>query len=674
MLSENRVAILIVDDRLDNLRAMEALLASPDLELVTALSGNEALSLTLKTDFALVLLDVQMPEMDGFETAEWLRSNPRTRHLPIIFVTAGMKEDRHLFKGYEAGAVDYLMKPIDSAVLKSKVEVFCDLARQRQKVEKHEQHLEDLVRMRTAALSETVEALRLSKERYQRLLESITSYVYTVDIVQGKPSKTVHGPGCQAVTGYTPEEFQERPFLWFEMVHQQDRDAVAALARAILTEWQPQSLEHRIIHKDGSVRWVRSTLVPNPDPQGTLVSYDGVILDISEQKQAEEARRRLEAQLFQAQRLESLGNLAGGVAHDINNVLAAILGLATTGREDLEPSGLLARSMDTIATACLRGREVVKSLLHFARKDLDSSGPVDLNRLATEIVHLLDATTLKRVRIKTDFQEPLGLVRGDEGALSHALMNLCLNGVDAMPDGGTLEIRTRRLAQGGIELRVRDTGDGMTPEVLKQAIDPFFTTKPLGKGTGLGLAMVYGTMTSIGGTLELRSKPRQGTEVLLGFPPPLLAVEPAGREAPGNPAGTAPAAGKGLRILLVDDDELIRMAIPTMLEVLGHQVATAPGGQEALDLLAAGLGTDLVILDMRMPGLNGAETLPRLLALRPGLPVLLATGHSDPGLQALLQQYPRVAFIRKPFTLAEIRDKVQATMMEPDRPCAPATS
>ena len=171
MTSSSPVSILIVDDRPENLQAMEAMLAGPELELVSALSGNEALRHTLKTDFALVLLDVQMPEMDGFETAEWLRMNPKTRHLPIIFVTAGMLEDQHLFKGYEAGAVDYLQKPIEPAVLRGKVKVFCDLARQRQLIEQHERTLEEQVRMRTMALSETVQALSLSNDRYQRLLE-----------------------------------------------------------------------------------------------------------------------------------------------------------------------------------------------------------------------------------------------------------------------------------------------------------------------------------------------------------------------------------------------------------------------------------------------------------------------------------------------------------------------
>jgi CheY-like chemotaxis protein/anti-sigma regulatory factor (Ser/Thr protein kinase) len=310
--------------------------------------------------------------------------------------------------------------------------------------------------------------------------------------------------------------------------------------------------------------------------------------------------------------------------------------------------------METIATACLRGREVVKGLLYLARKDMDTTGPVDLNRLVRDLLLLLEATTLKQVRVRTDLEEPLEPIQGDAGALSHALMNICVNAVDAMPGGGTLTLQTRCSRPGRVEVRVRDTGEGMSPEVLQRAADPFFTTKPLGKGTGMGLAMVYGAMKAHGGTLEIHSQEGQGTEVVLDFPVQGGAPETAPEQGPAE-AGAGPGP---LRILLVDDDELIRQSIPALLEALGHPVASAAGGQEALDLLAAGQGVDLVVLDMRMPGMGGAETLARLRGLRPELPVLLATGHSDRDLAGLLERYPRVDWIQKPFTLAEIRDKL----------------
>jgi CheY-like chemotaxis protein len=312
--------------------------------------------------------------------------------------------------------------------------------------------------------------------------------------------------------------------------------------------------------------------------------------------------------------------------------------------------------MDTIIRACTRGRDVVKSLLYFARKDLDTMGPVNLNAIAGEMVQLLSYTTLKRVRVTTDFQDPLGLIEGDGGALSHALINVCVNAVDAMPDGGTLVIRTRQSAERGIEIGIKDSGSGMDPEVVQRAIEPFFTTKPMGRGTGLGLAMVYGTVMAHKGSFEIHSEPGQGTEVIMGFPP--LQESP---EAAAQARETVPPPPMGpIRILLVDDDELIRLSVGPMLTALGHEVHTATTGQEALDRFQAGLEVDLVVLDMNMPGLNGAQTLEKLLTLRPGQVVLMATGYSDASIAPLLEGHPNVSSLRKPFSITEIRTKLES--------------
>jgi CheY-like chemotaxis protein len=205
-----------------------------------------------------------------------------------------------------------------------------------------------------------------------------------------------------------------------------------------------------------------------------------------------------------------------------------------------------------------------------------------------------------------------------------------------------------------VEFSIKDTGDGMTPEVARRAIEPFFTTKPMGKGTGLGLAMVYGTVKAHKGALEIRSEPGQGTEVILSFPP--LPDSAAGAAAPVAEPSPSPAR----RILLVDDDELIRMSVGPMLTALGHEVELAQSGQEALERFQSGLRVDLVILDMNMPGLNGAQTLARLLALHPGQPVLMATGYSDDSIAPLLAGHPNVHSLRKPFTLKELRTKLSS--------------
>ena len=377
---------------------------------------------------------------------------------------------------------------------------------------------------------------------------------------------------------------------------------------------------------------------------------------IDARKQAEEARLQLERQLHRTQKMESLGSLAGGMAHDMNNVLGSILGLASL-HEELEPEGSPARkAFATIAKACQRGGGLVRRLLDFARQDLSEVKVVDLNSLIQEEAALLERTTLAQVRCVLDLDPGLRPIQGDASALTHALMNLCVNAVDAMPEGGTLTLRTRNEGTEGVEVQVVDTGQGMPREVLDKALDPFFTTKPQGKGTGLGLALVYGAMKAHQGTVALRSEPGRGTTVTLRFPAcPVPTEEDRAREGEGSRPGD-----RSLAVLLVDDDELIQAAMESMIERLGHRPVVVPSGEAALAQVEAGLQPDVVILDLNMPGLGGAGTLPRLRSLLPEVPVLLATGRSDQRAMDLVQAHPGVSLLSKPFTLTELSAQLEA--------------
>jgi len=299
MVESEPIPVLLVDDRPENLIALEALLDGMGLALFKASSGNEALRLSLKHDFALVLMDVRMPDIDGFTTAELMRAHPKTCRLPIIFVTAVMKDTEHQFKGYEAGAFDYLLKPIEPTILRSKMRVFCDLYQQRRRLVMHEHQLQALVSERTKELQKTLDSLRESEKRFRELLASVTSYMYTVTVDVGRPVSTAHGPGCLAVTGFTAEEYAADPDLWYRMVLPDDRQSVVYAAQTILTVQSAITFEHRIQHKDSSIRWVRTTLVPRINPEGQLLSYDGVITDITERKRAEEKIRGLNEELEQ---------------------------------------------------------------------------------------------------------------------------------------------------------------------------------------------------------------------------------------------------------------------------------------------------------------------------------------------------------------------------------------
>jgi len=495
------------------------------------------------------------------------------------------------------------------------------------------------------------EELRTAEEFAENLIQTASAIVVCLDET-GRV--VVLNEAATAITGYTREELLGRN--WFGTLVPRERyPEVWGAFEALMAGGVPRHFENPILAKDGSekfISWQNSEVRRGGRITGTI-SFG---VEITQQRLAAEEQKRLEAQLQQSQKMESLGSLAGGVAHDLNNVLGAILSLASAHREDGGLPPALARALNTIVTACLRGRGVIKSLLYFARKGLEEERPLDLNALVADITQLLAHTTLKRVKLVMALEEGLPAVMGDAGALGHAVMNLCVNAVDAMERGGTLTLRTHRDPGGGVSLAVEDTGEGMAPEVLQKAMEPFYTTKPLGKGTGLGLSMVFGTMKAHGGTLELRSAPGEGTAAALRFPAARVL------EAPSEAvqAAAAPKQGRPLSILLVDDDELIREAVGPMLEVLGHEVRLAPGGQEALTLLEQGLEVDLVILDMNMPGLTGAETLPRILALRPAQRVVMASGYSDQDVARLAEGRAGVRSLRKPFSLAEFKALLDA--------------
>ena len=431
-------------------------------------------------------------------------------------------------------------------------------------------------------------------------------------------------------------------------IFKEDQDLYYRLRNSPFLEGKGEQGELRMTRKDGSLFWAHFTMARARDANGAP-AMRLVISDISE-------RICNETLLLQASKMESLGNLAGGVAHDMNNVLAAILGLASANLEIQLPGSAVHHAFEIISQAALRGGVMVKRLLSFARTSPAEMRDVDMNTVLREEISLLQHTTLAKVSLATDLEAALWPIRGDAGALSNALMNLCVNAVDAMPSGGTLTLKTRNLSRDWIEVTVKDTGSGMSKEVLDKALDPFFTTKEVGKGTGLGLPLVYSAVRAHGGSLEIHSKEGEGTRVKLRFPacaPALRPPEPACCAA----RGLVPASRI---LLLVDDDELIRASMKTVLTYLGHRVTAASSGEAALAVLDAGLRPDLVILDLNMPGLGGAGTLPRLRSLLPGVPVLLATGRADQTALDLVQAYPGVTLLSKPFSHADLKQHLEA--------------
>jgi CheY-like chemotaxis protein/anti-sigma regulatory factor (Ser/Thr protein kinase) len=318
------------------------------------------------------------------------------------------------------------------------------------------------------------------------------------------------------------------------------------------------------------------------------------------------------------------------------------------------------KDMDTIVKACQRGGAMVRGLLGFARDTLPEKRELDLNVVVQEAMALLERTTLQRIHLAMSLAGNLRHVKGDSAALGHALLNLCVNAADAMPEGGTLSVQTRNDGEGTILVEVADTGCGMSGEVLDRALDPFFTTKPQGKGTGLGLPIVFGTVKAHQGKMEIVSEVGKGTTVRMRFP----ACEP-GIEEPKSPVEAQPApVTKALRVLVIDDDELLQHAMRRLLKNLGHAVSAVSGGETALAMLETGYRPDLVILDMNMPGMDGAAALPRIRALCPTVPVLLATGRADQVAINLVESHAQVTLLPKPFDLGNLRQVLDRLVVQ----------
>lgn len=502
-----------------------------------------------------------------------------------------------------------------------------------------------------SARKQAEEAVRESEEKFRSFVERSTDVIFSLDA-----NGVFHfaSRAWERHFGFPVSDVLGKTFSGF--VHPEDIQSCAdLLARVLATGLSETSLPFRVRHADGSWRWFVANGTREDLPNGEF-RFLGVAHDITEGKIREEEHARFQAQLIQTQKMESLGSLAGGVAHDINNVLGAILGLASAHIGSQPYGSPLHRALDTICKATERGGKMVKGLLSFARQTPAEERVLDVNAIVREQVELLERTTLARVHLRVDLEGNLRPILGDASALTHAVMNLCVNAIDAMPDKGTLTIHTRNVEGDEIEVVVEDTGTGMPRAVLEKCLDPFYTTKEVGKGTGLGLSMVYSTVKAHRGRLQIESEPGHGTRVRLRFPACGEGCRTA--ELP-DPVAEGWAQGP-LKVLLVDDDELIQTSMQATLEILGHSVKLAGNGEDALAELAAGYEPDLVILDMNMPGLGGAGTLPRLRALQPGLPVLLTTGRTDQSALDLAAAHPSVSLLPKPFGMRELQKYLEA--------------
>jgi PAS domain S-box-containing protein len=658
--------VLLVDDDDRNLLAVQSILEDVG-EIVPARSGEEALRHLLRVEFALILLDVYMPGMDGYETAQIIRSREQTKGIPIVFLSAVNKEAEHLLRGYAMGAVDYVFKPVDPIVLRSKVAVFVDLFAKTKEVERKARQEQALLDANLRANAERLRAeqeLRRAEQRQAAIIQSLPMVLYLEPFDRHPRWPNYVSGDLEAITGFSHDEIAANPEIWAERLHPEDRDRVLAAIEGRSKSGR-LSVEYRWQAGDGSYRHFLDTAVLLKDADGRPVEFAGTLTDVSEQ-------RSLENQLIQAQKMDAIGKLTGGIAHDFNNLLAAVIGglglIDKRAALDEEQRRILSMTR----RAAEQGSELVRRLLAFARRQKLEPRAVDLAALQEAVWDLLTHTLGGLVNIEWRPKKDAWNAFADQAQLELALVNLIINARDAMPDGGTVTVvidncalRTGNWADlpagDYVLLSITDTGTGISADRLEKVMEPFFTTKEMGKGSGLGLSMVYGFAKQSNGAFRLKSEVGRGTIAELWLPRAPEQAPVAEKPRKAEPKHAPP---RELRVLLVDDHAEVRSTTAAVLADLGHKVTEAANGVDALKALRdRDCDYDLMISDYAMPNLSGTEFLREARGLCPDVPALIITGYAEA--DAISDRPDGVEVLLKPFTPNKLEAALARVCNEP---------
>ena len=674
--------ILSVDDNVENLYLIEMMARSHAHEVVSARNGLEALEQLAVQSFDLIVSDVLMPAMDGFQLCRTVKSDDRLKHIPFIFYTATYtaRQDEEL--GLALGASRFIVKPVEPEEFLAALEQVVregesgsipvpavdlddggkslSLYNQRL-VRKLDRKIQQLETARTE-LAESQEQLRLIWEgsmdgmrlsdRHGIILRANPAlarmFAKPLDSLPGQPFTCCYGiDDPESILASYRQQVESR--------------TVEARFETMLRRW------------DGEQIWVEGSNATIELPSGPVVF--SILRDVTERKRSEQERSSLEEQLRQAQKLESIGRLAGGIAHDFNNVLTVINGYSRLLLGQLRAGDPLRDGLEEIRKAGERAAGLTQQLLAFSRKQVLQPRVLDLNRAVGEMRPMLARLMGEDVEVYVKLQAEATTICADPHQLGQVLMNLAVNSRDAVPHGGKFSIETgfvewgesyvqsRPGAHAGpyVMLAVSDTGVGMKAETRGHIFEPFFTTKEVGKGTGLGLSTVHGIVEQSGGYVEVDSEVGRGTIFKIYLPRMQAAPADSGKPE------AVPAMGGKEMVLVVEDQPEVRRYAAAALRAYGYQVIETASADEALLVCEReGERIALILTDVVMPGLSGRELADRLKERRPGIKVLFMSGYTDDTMvhHGVLEK--DAEFIQKPFSPDELAIKVRGMMVAPD--------
>jgi PAS domain S-box-containing protein len=669
--------VLLADDNADMRDYVRRLLITQGYDIDVAEDGETALAMARQSAPDLILTDVMMPKLDGFGVLRGIRSDVTLASTPVLMLSARAGEEAKV-EALDAAADDYLAKPFAARELLARVNSNIQMAAVRR----------DAAR----AVMQSEQRFIMTQERLELALSTGRVAVYDWDVKTDRVS--IQGP-LSKFFGISSDELLEGVPLKhiLEGIHPDDRERTTAHILETVETGVPFESEYRV-HGAGEVRTVISRGHIETRPSGQRL-FSGVLIDVTEEKAAErllreQARKleslnatleqRVEAEvaerikveeaLRQAQKMEAIGQLTGGVAHDFNNLLTVIMGgLDTIRRSKPEDTARIQRAADMALVGTQRAASLTNRLLAFSRRQPLAPRPLELNVLVRDMTELLHRTLGETVELETVLAPRLWAVEVDQNQLESAMLNLAVNARDAMPEGGKLTIETANTAldQSYFErdaevipgqyvlISISDNGTGMSNDTLAHAFEPFYTTKEVGRGTGLGLSMVYGFVKQSGGHITLYSEEGHGTTVKLYFPRYAGKLDVL-RDAPAKPV---PQASGGEVILVVEDSDDVRLYSASILRELGYRVLEASNADDAMEIIKQTDRIDLLFTDVVLPGKNGRALVEAAKAVREKLPVLYTTGYSRNAIVHHGRLDPDVDLISKPFTFDQLATRVR---------------